>query len=144
MRIEKMTEKHVPAAAEIESENFSCPRSAAAFIQELALPYVKYFAAESEDVLIGYAGVRITAEEAYISNIAVKNEYKRRGAGYALIAAAARQVKKDGCTRMLLEVRASNAPAMSLYEKFGFKKLGIRKRMYDNPSEDGYIFELIL
>lgn len=86
---------------------------------------------------IGYGGVSIVAGEAYITNIAVRNKFRRLGIGRAL---TERLIEiADGCDFISLEVRESNIPAVSLYSECGFEVVGKRKNFYRSPSEDAII-----
>ena len=72
-------------------------------------------------------------------NIAVHPDYRRRGMGESLVNALVEELKDRGSRCLTLEVRSSNAPARSLYEKMGFVQIGLRKNYYRNPKEDACI-----
>ena len=79
---------------------------------------------------VGLAHCGFVLDEAHVNNISVKPEYRRRGIGEALMNALFEAAKARGCTVMFLDVRASNAPAVSLYKKLGFSILSERTGVY--------------
>ena len=72
-------------------------------------------------------------------NVAVAPGYRRQGVAAALVTALVEELAKAGNHSLTLEVRASNFPAIALYEKLGFSQVGCRKNYYRNPKEDGLI-----
>ena len=80
--------------------------------------------------LRGFVLSRLAADEAEILTIAVEAAHQRRGVGRALLSENLRQVANSGAKAMFLEVAANNAPALSLYERFGFVKVGERAGYY--------------
>ena len=100
---------------------------------------------DSVIVMDGRAGVRawcayrVAVGELQILNLAVDPRARRRGLGRCLLETALRRGVTAAATRALLEVRASNAAARSLYAKFGFVPLGVRKNYYAEPIEDALV-----
>ncbi|MFI3301238.1 MAG: ribosomal protein S18-alanine N-acetyltransferase [Candidatus Gastranaerophilales bacterium] len=110
------------------------------FYNELSNDLAHYFAAVNEDdELIGYAGCWIIFEEAHMTNIAVDLNYHRKGVGEALLNAIVQECYEQMVKYITLEVRESNISAITLYEKYGFKSLGIRKGYYQNNNENALI-----
>lgn len=142
MKIEKMQKKHLSAVAEIAAQSLAEAWSEKAFEQELSNPSATIFVAVSGDETVGFGGVQKVLDEAYINNIAVKDSFRRKGAGAAILDA----IVKDctGCAFVSLEVRVSNIAAIKLYEKSGFVSQGIRKGFYSHPTEDANIMTLFL
>ena len=138
-RLVPMTAELIPAIAEIERLCFSQPWSENALHEELFNDTACFIAAvtESGDP-IGYAGLHCILDEGYIDNIAVRPEYRRQGVAGELLGAFLRfgQAKLAFLT---LEVRASNAPAIALYAKYGFHEVGRRKNYYTAPTEDALL-----
>ena len=83
-------------------------------------------------------------DEAYISNVAVSPDCRRQGIGAALIAELTRRAGRLELAFLTLEARASNAPAIRLYEKMGFRQVGRRKRYYQRPEADAVLMTLFL
>lgn len=110
------------------------------FLSELSNDLARYFSAFDEDGnLVAYAGSWQILEEAHITNIAVTPDCRRKSIGEALLKAIIDQCYKDGVKYITLEVRVGNKPAISLYEKYGFKSLGVRKGYYQDNNEDALI-----
>jgi len=95
-------------------------------------------AAEGEQVA-GYVGSQTVIDESDMMNIAVAPAYRRQGIGEKLIDALILQLTERGSHSLTLEVRASNAPAIALYDKHGFTQVGRRPNYYRNPKEDALI-----
>lgn len=137
-----MTMEHIPQVAALERACFSRPWSEESLQGELWNDSAVIIVAEGEDgSVLGYAGLQTVLDEGYITNVAVDEKYRRQGIADELIAAFARfgQAKLAFLT---LEVRASNAPAISLYAKHGFEEVGRRKNYYDDPKEDALLMTL--
>ena len=83
-------------------------------------------------------------DEGQITNIAVLSEHRGKGFGEAVLLYLIAQARTRGCEMISLEVRASNAAAIGLYEKHGFGVRGRRKRFYRNPTEDALVMILDL
>ena len=92
--------------------------------------------------LAGYIAVYHTPDEVEILNIAVREDRRRRGYGSLLMATALQDAKETGILRGVLEVRISNAPAIHLYESFGFRQVGKRRGYYQDTGEDALIYTL--
>ena len=90
-------------------------------------------------LLIGYVGLWYMAGEAHIVSIAVREAYRGQGAGELLMLGAVEMALRRGCEVLTLEVRVSNEAAQRLYEKYGFKNVGLRRRYYSDNGEDAYI-----
>ena len=136
-----MSREHIAAVAELEKECFSSPWSYEGLAEELSNPLSHFLVAVSEKhgELLGYIGVQEIVGEAYITNVAVSEKFRRRGIAEKLLEEAERGAIKRGCVLITLEVRASNAPAKALYKKRGFKEVGTRKNFYSDPREDAEI-----
>ena len=141
MIIRKMTLEDVKTVAQIEKECFSLPWSEASFEDSLAREDTVFLVCEDLDV-VGYIGMYLSFEEGEITNVAVTPSYRQRGCGNLLIQAIKEEAKAREAECVILEVRVSNAPAISLYKKHGFEEIGIRKNFYQNPSEDAIIMKV--
>lgn len=84
----------------------------------------------------GYVGFWIMGDEAHITTIAVRESLRRRGIGELLLIAVFNRVMKLKVNTVTLEVRASNNGAQNLYEKYGFRKVGVRRGYYTDNRED--------
>ena len=137
--IEKMNINHIPQIAVLEKECFSQPWSETALADELKNEGSHFLVAVCDEVM-GYIGVQEICGEAYITNVAVFEKYRKLGIGRALIKAACNGANERNCEFITLEVRESNLPAITLYESEGFEKAGIRKNFYSSPTENGVIY----
>ena len=89
--------------------------------------------------IVGYLGLWLMVDEAHIVAIATHPEYRRRGIGERLLARALELAREREARAVTLEVRVSNLPAQRLYEKFGFRRVGVRRRYYTDTGEDAII-----
>ncbi len=137
--IRPMEEKDVPAVAAIEAVSFSEPWSEAAFYDILKREDALYLTAVSGGCVAGMCGLLIGPYEAEVFNVAVAPEFRGQGIAGKLFAELLRRGEERGVQDFTLEVRASNAAAIHLYEKNGFVSEGIRPRFYVNPEEDALI-----
>ena len=139
MIIEKMNSAHVPQIAQLEKLCFSDPWSENSIASELDNRLSHWLVALEGDKVVGYVGSQTVIDASDMMNIAVHPDFRRRGIAEALIIALEEQLRHRGSKMLLLEVRASNAPAIALYEKLGFSQVGLRKNYYRNPKEDAMI-----
>ena len=110
------------------------------FFNELNNQLAKYYCAFNEQgELVGYCGCWQIMEEAHITNVAVSQNFRRQNIGEALLIAIIKSCYKEMVKYLTLEVRVSNEPAIKLYEKYGFKSLGVRKGYYQDNNEDALI-----
>ena len=89
--------------------------------------------------LTGYIGSQTVMDETDMMNVAVHPDYRRQGIGEMLVNCLVEALKERGSHCLTLEVRASNDPAIGLYEKLGFSQIGRRKNYYRNPREEALI-----
>ena len=135
----EMKAEHVPQVAQLEKICFSDPWSEMSIAHELESLWSYWLVAVDGDTVAGYIGSQSSIDEADIMNVAVHPDYRRQGIAENLINTLVAELKKRGCHALLLEVRASNTPAITLYEKLGFAQVGCRKNYYRNPKEDALI-----
>ena len=110
------------------------------FFNELNNQLAKYYCAFNEQgELVGYCGCWQIMEEAHITNVAVSPNFRRQNIGEALLISIIKSCYKEMVKYLTLEVRVSNTPAIKLYEKYGFKSLGVRKGYYQDNNEDALI-----
>ncbi len=139
MRIERMTLEHLEDVYIIETECFSHAWSKQSLESEINNDTSLFFVAKENDEVIGYIGLSIVIDEGYIFNVAVKSNHRKKGVATALINELVNYGKKNNFYFITLEVRESNAPAISLYSKFGFIKVGERKDYYTEPKENAIL-----
>lgn len=138
--VRPMEEKDVAAVAALDRLVFTLPWSYESFMHELKHnPLARYYVLEHETGLIGYAGMWLVFDEAHVTNIAVHPKQRGRGWGERLLRHLMSVARAYGASAMTLEVRVSNAIALRLYEKLGFKITGRRKGYYQDNGEDAYV-----
>lgn len=93
----------------------------------------------SEEYITGFAGLWVLSDEAHITNIAVREAYRRQGIGELLLISAIDLATELKARITTLEVRASNTTAQSLYAKYGFSQVGIRRGYYTDNREDAIL-----
>ena len=142
MTVVPMAECHLAALAEIEKACFHAPWSETMLREEL--DKCIFLVAERDGQAIGYVGCQTVLDEGYITNVAVSPDCRRQGIGRALIEELAQRARAQGLSFVTLEARASNAPAIALYEGAGFVRVGVRKNFYTAPSEDAVLMTLFL
>lgn len=102
-----------------------------------------YIVAKYNDEIIGFAGIWKSIDDIHITNIVVKKDFRKNGIGTLLLQKLISLTNQFHYKELTLEVNSSNIPAIKLYSKFGFKKLGIRKKYYNN-TDDAIIMTLYL
>ncbi len=135
----KMTKKDVHAVAQLEKECFSSPWSETSLVESLENENSVFLCAKTDGKIVGYIGASFVLDEAYISDIAVTKEKRRKGIGEKLLEECEKACRENGCSFLSLEVRKSNEAAKALYEKRGFSVLGERKNFYSEPRENALI-----
>ena len=134
-----MTQAHVAQIGELEQRCFSDPWSSRSIASELENPLALWLVAEEKGVVAGYIGSQAVLGEADMLNLAVAPEYRRRGVGEQLVLRLIELLSRQGVGSLTLEVRVSNTPAITLYEKLGFTQVGRRRNYYEKPREDAWI-----
>lgn len=94
--------------------------------------------------IAGYIVARETAGELHVNNIAVRDQYRRRGYGSLLLGRVLDEAREKHATTAFLEVRSGNAAAQSLYQQCGFKPIARRANYYSDPPEDAVVMSLDL
>ena len=139
IRLEMMTDAQVSQVAQLERICFSDPWSENSVASELKNPLSLWLVAMDGETVAGYIGSQSVEGEADMMNVAVHPDYRRQGIARLLVTELVAALAKKGVSSLALEVRASNVPAISLYEQLGFVQVGRRPNYYRNPKEDAYI-----
>ncbi len=126
----------VEALAGLCAQTIAKPWSGRAFEAEIAAGAFLPTAWEG-DRLVGFAALRAEDDLGYLSLLAVDPDYRRRGIASALMSAAEDWCRRQGLTRVLLDVRASNEGARSFYFTQNYVCIARRPAFYDFPREDG-------
>lgn len=140
LRLEKLRRRDLRHVLPIESVVFPEPWSVGVFNSELALRHGRlYRAAWARDELAGYIGFMVVDDEAHITTIATAPAYQRRGVARTLIIDGIHILLPMGVRHLSLEVAASNERAQTLYRRFGFAPVGVRKNYYPITGEDAVV-----
>lgn len=141
MLIREMTLQDVPAVAEIEKACFSLPWSEQSLVDSVVREDTMFLVCEDAQEIVGYIGMYLSFDEGDITNVAVSPAHRKMGYGEAIVSKAVELAKEKQLEMILLEVRVSNVPAISLYKKMGFEEIGMRKNFYEHPVEDAIIMK---
>ncbi len=140
LRIGPMTADDLQEIQEIERASFTAPWPPQAYRQELeANRLAHYLTARLDETVVGYAGIWLMVDEAHVTTFAVHPEWRRQRIGERLLLALLDLALDRRAREATLEVRLSNLAARRLYEKYGFRPVGIRPRYYSDDGEDALI-----
>jgi ribosomal-protein-alanine N-acetyltransferase len=140
LRIRPMTGADLPSVQLIERASFATPWPAHAYRQELeANRLAHYLVGTLASEIVAYGGIWLMVDEAHITTFAVHPRYRRRRIGERLLLALLDLAVDRRAREATLEVRLSNLAARRLYEKYGFRPVGIRPRYYSDNQEDALI-----
>jgi [ribosomal protein S18]-alanine N-acetyltransferase len=140
VRVEAMTIQDLPAVHAIERSSFLVPWPDDAYRNELLTNRLaSYVVARAGVDVVGFGGLWVMVDEAHITTFAVDPRWRRRGVGEWMLLALLDRAVERGAREATLEVRLSNMPARRLYEKYGFRPVGIRPRYYSDNGEDALI-----
>jgi ribosomal-protein-alanine N-acetyltransferase len=128
----------------IERSAYTYPWSERFFRQELQVHCARSFLAEREGRIAGYVLFWLLPGTVDIHNIAVHQDFRRRGLGRSLLENVIEEARRRASARVTLEVRKSNTPAQRLYESVGFKVSGVRHGYYSDDGEDALLMTLEL
>ncbi|RCJ19439.1 ribosomal-protein-alanine N-acetyltransferase [Nostoc minutum NIES-26] len=145
LKLKLLTLEDVSAILELDAACFGGLWTLEGYQRELASPnsdLLGLFSPFATAKLLGMGCFWSILEEAHITILAVHPQYHRQGLGQALLYSLLKTASDRGLERATLEVRASNLAAISLYQKFGFKIAGRRRRYYQDNGEDALILWL--
>jgi ribosomal-protein-alanine N-acetyltransferase len=150
--IERMSEHDLLEVVEIEEKSGLSRWGWAAYYSELqggnrelllvAKPAVPRGIKQCE--IVGYIVARQTAGELHINNVAVRDQYRRRGYGSLLLGRILEEARKKSGTTAFLEVRSGNTAAQALYQRCGFRAIATRPNYYSDPREDAVVMSVDL
>jgi [ribosomal protein S18]-alanine N-acetyltransferase len=137
IEVRRLTFADLPQVVAIERRAFTSPWSLAMFVLELSKPSGICLAAEVEHELAGYLICSRYDTVWHVMNVAVDPTLRRRRIATTLLETLIARVERDA--QLTLEVRRSNAGAIELYERFGFRAAGVRRRYYQDNGEDALV-----
>lgn len=140
IRIEPMLRSHLDRVLEIENACFPRPWSRSLFLSELAMTATRaYFTAKLDGEIVGFGGMLMAGDECHITNVSVDPDWQRRGIAKHILLALVEEAITRGARSITLEVREGNVAGQRLYERFGFKPVGVRKNYYIETREDALV-----
>jgi [ribosomal protein S18]-alanine N-acetyltransferase len=138
--IEAMRLEDLDAVQRIEEASFSTPWPPNAYRSELMTNRLaSYLVARAGDTIVAYGGMWLMVDEAHITTFAVHPAWRRQKLGERLLLAFLDLARDRHAREATLEVRLSNVAARRLYEKYGFRPVGLRPRYYSDNNEDALI-----
>ncbi len=145
LSIERMRPSDLEEVLSIERASFTMPWSRGAFLYEMEQNQVARCSVIREaGRLVGYICLWEVADELHITNIAVRQDMRRRGIGRTLLGRTLEDARERALRLVVLEVRPSNTEARALYESFGFRVVGRRRGYYYDTGEDALVMEATL
>ncbi len=143
MEIRAWQEKDIESVALLEQACFSDPWTKEMLFDCLRYPHYRCFLAEEGGQVLGYCCMSVLFEDGELCNIATAKGHRGKGIAKALMEQMHAVALGEGATQMFLEVRKSNTPAISLYEKYGYRPFGVRPRYYGD-GEDAILMKKLL
>lgn len=136
----------IPELLQIEQQVYEFPWTVGIFRDCLTVGYSGWVARDASGALLGYALMSMAAHEAHLLNLCVAPHFQRRGLAQALVHQVVQIAAHARAERLLLEVRASNKPALKLYRRLQFEQIGLRKGYYPASAgrEDARVLALEL
>jgi ribosomal-protein-alanine N-acetyltransferase len=138
--VRAMRPEDLPVVAAIEREAYAFPWTQNIFRDCLRVGYC-CVVLEVGGETVAYGVLSIAAAEAHLLNLCVRPAFQRRGLGADLLAWLLARAREGGAREVFLEVRPSNESALLLYERAGFRRIGLRRNYYrsDNGREDAVV-----
>ena len=137
--IPRFSAAHIPQVAQIERNTFSEPWSENSLALLCTEEYPSFVLTDEDGEVLGYVSTAKALDELQMINLAIKADCRGRGFAKLLLSALDDFCQTVGIESVSLEVRESNAAAISLYEKLGYEKVGLRRGFYRLPPENAVI-----
>jgi len=127
-----MAAEHIPAMEAIEDASFPTSWSRGSFSRELGSAVARYWVGVADGVVVGFAGAWVVLDEVHVTTVAVDPKVRGQRVGRRLMARLLEEAVETGARWAVLEVRESNDAAIKMYQYFGFRQVGVRKKYYEN------------
>lgn len=136
LEISEMTLLDLETIQDILISDFDDFWSASTLKGELQNPNSKYIVAKFDNTIVGFGGIWKAVDDIHITDIVVRKNQRNNGIGSVILSKLIEISKSDKNIKALtLEVNSNNIPAQKLYEKFDFKRVGLRKKYYNNTDD---------
>ncbi|WP_329090042.1 MULTISPECIES: ribosomal protein S18-alanine N-acetyltransferase [unclassified Streptosporangium] len=136
--LRQMTADDLPAVMEVERKTFPADAWSEGMLRgELNdQPRTRHYVVALVDgAIVGYAGLAAAGDQADVQTIAVLSEWRRSGVGGAMLTELLAEAARRGAVSVFLEVRADNPGAQAVYDRFGFERIGLRRRYYEDGTD---------
>jgi ribosomal-protein-alanine N-acetyltransferase len=144
LMLREMKEEDIMDVLSIEVESFTTPWTRASFYEEIYNPLSISRVALLKGKIVGYICASIVMDEGHILNVTVHPLYRMIGIATTMIADVLAHMVNLECSKVFLEVRASNRAAIEMYRGFNFEELARRRDYYRHPREDAIVMRLIM
>jgi ribosomal-protein-alanine N-acetyltransferase len=145
--VESMRLGDLDAVMEIERSSFRTPSSAQVFLEEMARDwaFVDVVRDRASRRVVAFGNYWLVADEVHLLNVATAPDRRQEGHASRLLAHIIEVGRSRACRLMTLEVRRSNAAALRIYRRFGFRAVGVRPNYYTEDQEDAIVmvFDLV-
>lgn len=148
IHIRPMKMDDLPAVITLDQQSFSLPWPESSFRFEMeSNPLARCWVAETTDeagapLMVAMIVIWLIVDEAHVATIAVHPDYRRQGIARRLLAFALIDAYHAGMEKSFLEVRRGNGAAISMYERFGYREVGVRRKYYQDNGEDAVLMDL--
>lgn len=142
IEIRPLAKEDLDRICELEEASFSMPWKKKDFEELIESENSQYLVILADGCVAGTAGYTDTLGDAYINNVVIDESKRRAGLGKKLLEALIEEGLSKGIKNYTLEVRTGNTAAVRLYESLGFECAGVRKRFYEHPVEDAFVYWL--
>ena len=142
MEIIAADEARINELLQLDRECLSPPWTHGQMLSEIYNDDTLFMTTLNNGAVVGFCVLRKIGDEAELFRIATSAEFRREGVATHLLHRVITDAKSAGVEKVFLEVRASNAAAIVLYERFGFKSVGVRRGYYTEPVEDAVVMRL--
>ncbi|MBR3891534.1 MAG: ribosomal protein S18-alanine N-acetyltransferase [Bacilli bacterium] len=140
MIVREMTKEDLEEVVNIESSLYKDKWNKEAYLRDLENEIAYNYVLEHEGVILGYYGFWLMFDNIDITKVSIRKELQGKGLSKILMEDMFNRISNSDINTITLEVRVSNKVAIALYEKYGFKKISVREKYYENV-EDAYVMQ---
>ena len=140
MIVREMVKEDLDEIVSIESSLYKDVWNKDAYLRDLENEIAFNYVLEHDGVILGYYGFWLMFDNIDITKVSIRKELQGKGLSKILMEDMFNRISNSDINTITLEVRVSNKVAISLYEKYGFKKISVREKYYENV-EDAYVMQ---